>query len=148
MSSKRANTSKLCKYSVCSPSSRTILPSFMEPQASLPSAAQPAVMDIRRLRRRLFEIFSYFKCESSIINRVGCGRMGHGDHHPTLICIPNNVSNHSRTGFLCPVLQQEARVFTPLSNGEGLGVGLSLQRGGGSRVAAGGRGFWPPCHNH
>ena len=24
----------------------------------------------------------------------------------------------------CPVLQQEARVFTPLSNGEGLGVGL------------------------
>ena len=38
----------------------------------------------------------------------------------------------------CPVLQQEARVFTPLSNGEGLGVGLSLQRGGGSRVAAGG----------
>ena len=48
----------------------------------------------------------------------------------------------------CPVLQQEARVFTPLSNGEGLGVGLSLQRGGGSRVAAGGRGFWPPCHNH
>ena len=28
------------------------LPSFMRPQASLPSAAQPAVMDIRRLRRR------------------------------------------------------------------------------------------------
>jgi len=26
------------------------------PQASLPSAAQPAVMDIRRLRRRLLEI--------------------------------------------------------------------------------------------
>ena len=25
---------------------------------------------------------------------------------------------------LCPVLQQEARVFTPLSNGEGMGVGL------------------------
>ena len=48
----------------------------------------------------------------------------------------------------CPVLQQEARVFTPLSNGEGLGVGLSLLRGGGSRVAARGRGFWPPCHNH
>ena len=24
---------------------------------------------------------------------------------------------------LCPVLQQAARVFTPLSNGEGLGVG-------------------------
>ena len=30
-------------------SERTILPSFFEPQASLPSAAQPAVMDIRRL---------------------------------------------------------------------------------------------------
>ena len=32
----------------------------------------------------------------------------------------------------CPVLQQEARVFTPLSNGEGMGVGLykySLQCG-------------------
>ena len=28
----------------------------MGPQASLPSAAQPAVMDIRRLRRRLLEI--------------------------------------------------------------------------------------------
>ncbi len=26
----------------------------------------------------------------------------------------------------CPVLQQEARVFTPLSNGEGMGVGLFL----------------------
>ena len=34
------------------------LPSFMGPQASLPSAAQPAVMDIRRLRRRLLEIIS------------------------------------------------------------------------------------------
>ena len=30
-------------------SARTILPSFMGPQASLPSAAQPAVVDIRRL---------------------------------------------------------------------------------------------------
>ena len=28
---------------------------FFEPQASLPSAAQPAVMDIRRLRRRFLE---------------------------------------------------------------------------------------------
>ena len=52
------------------------------------------------------------------------GRMGHGGHHPTLICIPNNEANHSRTGSPCPVLQQEARVFTPLSYGEGLGVGL------------------------
>ena len=34
------------------------LPSFMEPQASLPSAAQPAVMDIRRLRRRLLALAS------------------------------------------------------------------------------------------
>ena len=45
------------------------------------------------------------------------GRMGHGGHHPTLICIPNNKANHSRTGSPCPVLQQEARVFTPLSYG-------------------------------
>ena len=43
----------------------------------------------------------------------------------------NGIANHSRTGSPCPVLQQEARVFTPLSNGEGMGVGLSLQRGGG-----------------
>ena len=56
--------------------------------------------------------------------RVGCWRMGHGGHHPTLICIPNNEAKHSRTGSPCPVLQQEARVFTPLSYGEGLGVGL------------------------
>ncbi|MEE1205811.1 MAG: hypothetical protein UHO69_07125, partial [Prevotella sp.] len=37
-------------------SAGTVLPSFMEPQASLPSAAQPAVMDIRRLWRRLSEL--------------------------------------------------------------------------------------------
>ena len=38
----------------CSPSSRTILPSFMGPQASLPSASQPAVMDVRPLRGRFY----------------------------------------------------------------------------------------------
>ena len=54
-SSKRANISKLRIDPICSPSSRTILPHPWEPQASLPSAAQPAVMDIRRLRRRLPE---------------------------------------------------------------------------------------------
>ena len=42
----------------------------MEPQASLPSAAQPTVMDIRRLRRRLLEI-PFFKCESSVIKFMG-----------------------------------------------------------------------------
>ena len=67
-------------------------------------------------------LFSF--CVNIILIRVGCWRMGHGGHHPTLICIPNNEANHSRTGSPCPVLQQEARVFTPLSNGEGLGVGL------------------------
>ena len=36
-------------------SARTILSSFMNPQASPPSAAQPAVMDIRRLWRRFLE---------------------------------------------------------------------------------------------
>ena len=41
-------------------SARTILPSFFEPQASLLSAAQPAVMDIRRLRRRSLEIISIY----------------------------------------------------------------------------------------
>ena len=54
---RRGRTQASCKYTpICSPSSRTIFPSFMGPQASLPSAAQPAVMDIRRLRRRLLEI--------------------------------------------------------------------------------------------
>ena len=31
-------------------------------------------------------------------------------------------ANHSRTGSPCPVLQQEAGVFTPLSSGEGMGL--------------------------
>ena len=51
-SSKRANIGNNGTACLCSPSSRTILPSFMGPQASLPAAAQPAVMDVRRLRRR------------------------------------------------------------------------------------------------
>ena len=33
---------------------------------------------------------------------------------------------NSSTGSPCPVLQQEVRVFTPLSSGEGLGVGLFI----------------------
>ena len=36
-------------------SARTILSSFMDPQASPPSAAQPAVMGIRCLWRRFLE---------------------------------------------------------------------------------------------
>ncbi len=61
--------------------------------------------------------------------QFGCWRTGHGDHRPTMIC----KTNYSRTGSLCPVLQQEVRVFTPLSSGEGLGVGLFI-------LGAGGRG--------
>ena len=52
MSSKRANIGNNGTACLCSPSSRTILPSFMGPQASLPAAAQPAVMDVRPLRGR------------------------------------------------------------------------------------------------
>ena len=48
-SKKMANTSMLYNKFLCSPSSRTIIPSFFEPQASQPSVAQPSVMDIRRL---------------------------------------------------------------------------------------------------
>ena len=51
-SSKRANIGNNGTACLCSPSSRTILPSFMGPQASLPAAAQPAVMDVRPLRGR------------------------------------------------------------------------------------------------
>ena len=50
-SSKRANIGNNGTACLCSPSSRTILPSFMGPQASLPAAAQPAVMDVRPLLR-------------------------------------------------------------------------------------------------
>ena len=51
-SSKRANIGNNGTACLCSPSSRTILPSFMGPQASLPAAAQPAVMDVRPLLGR------------------------------------------------------------------------------------------------
>ena len=52
----------------------------------------------------------------------GCWRTGHGGHRPTEIC----KANYSRTGSPCPVLQQEVKIFTPLSSGEGLGVGLYI----------------------
>jgi hypothetical protein len=46
------------------------LPSFMEPQASLPSAAQPAVMDIRRLLAlasdKVERGVAYLRYESSV----------------------------------------------------------------------------------
>ena len=45
------------------------LPHSWGPQASLPSAAQPAVMDIRPLRGRLLEI-PHHKCESSEIKKL------------------------------------------------------------------------------
>ena len=56
------------------------------------------------------------------ISSLGVGGRGHRDHRPTEIC----KANYSRTGPPCPVLQQEVRVFTPLYNGEGLGVGLFI----------------------
>ena len=34
---------------------------------------------------------------------------------------------------LCPVLQQEARVFTPLSNGEGMGLYVWVLEDGAQR---------------
>ena len=51
---------------------------FFEPQASLPSAAQPAVMDIRRLRRRSgkppffsdIPFFSSFACDRTFYVRM------------------------------------------------------------------------------
>ena len=45
------------------------LTSSMGPQASQPSAAQPAVMDIRRLRRRLLEIHRLIALTSSKVER-------------------------------------------------------------------------------
>ena len=45
------------------------LTSSMGPLASQPSAAQPAVMDIRRLRRRLLEIHRLIALTSSKVER-------------------------------------------------------------------------------
>ena len=140
-SSKRANIRNICIACLCSPSSRTFCYLAVKPQVTFASLSSPAVMDIRRLRRRLLCALFSNKMQGYLLPSptgrgwgwgfmFGCWRTGHGGHHPTLICIPNNESNHSRTGSPCPVLQQEARVFTPLSNEEGLGVGLSLHLGG------------------
>ncbi len=61
----------------------------------------------------------------------GCWRPGHGD--PGLLWLAWQITVGRWPP--CPVLQQEARVFTPLSYGEGLGVGLfSARRGGGASV--------------
>ena len=46
------------------------LTSSMGPQASQPSAAQPAVMDIRRLRRRLLDIHCLIALTSGKVERV------------------------------------------------------------------------------
>ena len=48
------------------------LPSFMRPQASLPSAAQPAVMDIRPLRGRQLEILSIVNAKVFIKDCLYC----------------------------------------------------------------------------
>lgn len=57
----------------------------------------------------------------------GCWRTGHGD--PVLLWLAWQITVGRWPP--CPVLQQEARVFTPLSYGEGLGVGLFSARCGG-----------------
>ena len=61
----------------------------------------------------------------------GYWRPGHGD--PGLLWLAWQITVGRWPP--CPVLQQEARVFTPLSSGEGLGVGLfSARCGGGASV--------------
>ena len=61
----------------------------------------------------------------------GCWRTEHGD--PVLLWLAWQITVGRWPP--CPVLQQEARVFTPLSYGEGLGVGLfSARCGGGASV--------------
>ena len=69
-SSKRANIRNICIACLCSPSSRTFCYLAVKPQVTFASLSSPAVMDIRRRRRRLFEIFSYFKCERSKRKKV------------------------------------------------------------------------------
>ena len=74
----------------------------------------------------------------------GCWRTGHGGHRPTFkhicticsICVRLKYSTIIiRVKYYLFVLQQEVRVFTPLSSGEGLGVGLfSARCGGGASV--------------
>ena len=54
-SSKRANIWGICTACLCSPSSRTHCLITGTPQVTFASLSSPAVMDIRRLRRRLLE---------------------------------------------------------------------------------------------
>ena len=61
-SSKRANIWGLCEICLCSPSSRTLYKLALEPQVPFASLSSPAVMDIRRLRRRLLEKIIDRKC--------------------------------------------------------------------------------------
>ena len=65
-SSKRANIRTICIACLCSPSSRTFYYFVVKPQVTFASLSSPAVMDIRRLRRRLLEINFILKCESSV----------------------------------------------------------------------------------
>ena len=54
-SSKRANIWRTFKACLCSPSSRTFYCLSVKPQVTFASLSSPAVMDIRRLRRRSLE---------------------------------------------------------------------------------------------
>ena len=54
-SSKRANIWNICTVCLCSPSSRTLCYLAVKPQVTFASLSSPAVMDVRRLRRRLLE---------------------------------------------------------------------------------------------
>ena len=51
-SKKRANIGNICLACLCSPSSRTIYFLVVRPHVTFASLSSPAVMDIRRLRRR------------------------------------------------------------------------------------------------
>ena len=68
-SSKRANIWGLCEICLCSPSSRTSYKLALEPQVPFASLSSPAVMDIRRLRRRLLEIHRLIALTSGKVER-------------------------------------------------------------------------------
>ena len=68
-SSKRANIWGLCAICLCSPSSRTSYKLALEPQVSFASLSTPAVMDIRRLRRRSLEIIIHNKDEKVLLSK-------------------------------------------------------------------------------
>ena len=69
-SSKRANIWRTFKACLCSPSSRTFYCLSVKPQVTFASLSSPAVMDIRRLRRRSLEKICLWRHSSYALENI------------------------------------------------------------------------------